>query len=180
MSFYLSLVGYQAVWLTAVIGAAYGTVGPGVVAMLAYALAQLGFARNYRIDLGLIAAGLMFGVLLDGTLIRCGLLTYAACSPRWVPAWILALWIAFALTFSQSLRYLQTRLWLASLLGLLGGPLAYLGASRGWRVVNFTDPTWHGVLALAMGWALAAPALAWLARHGNATSSPATAPRQSA
>jgi hypothetical protein len=85
------------------------------------------------------------------------------------PAWILALWVTFALTFSQSLRYLQSRLWLAALLGLLGGPLAYLGAARGWHVVTFAEPAWRGLLALALGWALATPALAWLARRGTTT-----------
>ncbi|MEO8780117.1 MAG: DUF2878 family protein, partial [Rhodanobacter sp.] len=93
------------------------------------------------------------------------------------PAWILALWMTFALTFTQSLRYLQTRLWLAALLGLIGGPLAYLGAARGWGVVDFADPAWRGPLVLAIGWALATPTLAWLARRGMASS--ATSPSAS-
>ena len=78
--------------------------------------------------------------------------------------------VTFALTFSQSLRYLQTRLWLAALLGLFGGPLAYLGAARGWQVVTFAEPTWRTLLALALGWALATPTLAWLARTGSRSS----------
>lgn len=171
MSFWLSLIGYQAVWFAAVIGAGHGMAWPGVAGMLAYALVQLAWARNCRIDLGLMAAGLAFGFLLDGTLIRSGLASYAAGwpDPALAPAWILALWMTFALTFSQSLRHLQTRLWLASLLGLIGGPLAYLGAARGWQAVSFVDPVWHALLALALGWALATPALAWLARRGAAT-----------
>ncbi|CAM5418427.1 hypothetical protein RLIN73S_00007 [Rhodanobacter lindaniclasticus] len=126
-------------------------------------------ARNIRVDLALIAAGLLFGCLLDGTLSRSGLARYAAGwpDPAWAPGWILALWVSFALTFSQVVRYLQTRLWLAALLGLVGGPLAYLGAARGWQVVTFAEPTWRAVLALALGWALATPALAWLARIGR-------------
>ena len=79
------------------------------------------------------------------------------------PAWILALWVTFALTFTQSLRWLQSHLRMAALLGLVGGPLAYLGAARGWQVVTFTAPAWHGLLLLASGWALATPMLAWLA-----------------
>ncbi|CAM5417171.1 DUF2878 domain-containing protein [Rhodanobacter lindaniclasticus] len=169
MSFWLSLIGYQAVWFAAVIGAGHGLVWPGVLGTLVYALVQLAGARNIRVDLALIAAGLLFGCLLDGTLSRSGLARYAAGwpDPAWAPGWILALWVSFALTFSQSLRYLQTRLWLAALLGLVGGPLAYLGAARGWQVVTFAEPTWRAVLALALGWALATPALAWLARIGN-------------
>lgn len=171
MSFWLSLLGYQAVWFAAVIGAGHGLVWPGVLGMLVYAGAQLLLARNVRVDLSLIAAGLLLGFLFDSALIRCGLASYAGGWPglAMAPAWILALWVTFALTFSQSLRYLQSRLWLAALLGLLGGPLAYLGAARGWHVVTFAEPTWRGFLALAIGWALATPALAWLARRGTTT-----------
>ena len=181
MSFWLSLIGYQAVWCAAVIGAGHGTAWPGVLGTLVYALAQLALARNVRVDLGLMAAGLVLGFLLDGGMIRCGLASYAGGwpDPELAPAWILALWISFALTFSQSLRHLQNHLWLAALLGLLGGPLAYLGAARGWQVVSFAEPAWRGPLVLAAGWALATPALAWLARRVSA-SSRTTAPSQPA
>ena len=172
MSFWLSLLGYEAVWFIAVIGAGHGMAWPGVLGMLVYALLQLLIARNWRTDLSLMAVALVFGFVLDGALIRSGLASYAA---GWsgvavAPAWILALWGTFALTFSQSLRYLQTRLGLAALLGLVGGPLAYLGAARGWHVVTFADPAWRGLLVLGIGWALATPVLAWLARRSNAGS----------
>jgi len=172
VNFWLSLVGYQLVWFAAVIGASHDLAWPGVLGMLAYAAAQLLAARNYRVDLSLMATALVFGLLLDGSLIRTGIASYAAAwsNHAMAPAWILALWMTFALTFTQSLRYLQTRLWLAALLGLVGGPLAYLGAARGWHVVVFADPAWRSLLVLAMGWALATPALAWLARRGMASS----------
>ena len=179
MSFWLSLIGDQAVWFVAVIGAGHGLAWPGVLGMLVYALVQLACARNVRVDLALLAAGLVMGFLLDGALSRSGLVDYAAGwpNPALAPGWILALWVSFALTFSQSLRYLQTRLWLAALLGLVGGPLAYLGAARGWQVVTFAEPTWRALLTLALGWALATPALAWLARLGRASTQPRPATR---
>ena len=64
------------------------------------------------------------------------------------------------------LGYLHRRPWLAALFGAIGGPLAYLGAARGWDVVQFAQPQWHSLLALAAGWAVAMPLLAWLARRG--------------
>ncbi len=176
MSFWLSLIGYQAVWFAAVIGASQGRAWPGVVGMLLYASIQLALARRFRVDLSLIATALVCGFLLDGALVRTGLASYAADWPQLAlaPMWILALWATFALTLSQSLRYLQTRLWLAALLGLIGGPLAYLGAARGWHVVSFAEPAWRGLLVLAIGWALATPALAWLAGRGTAASTAAS------
>jgi len=49
--------------------------------------------------------------------------------------------------------------------------------ARGWQVVTFAEPTWRALLALALGWALATPALAWLARLGSASTQPRPATR---
>ncbi|WP_426700378.1 DUF2878 domain-containing protein [Rhodanobacter sp. Col0626] len=170
MKFWASLIGYQLVWFAAVIGAGHGLAWPGVAGMLVYAGCQLLLARHWRVDLTLMATAFVFGFMLDGGLIRAGLASYAAAWPGLAiaPAWILALWMTFALTFSQSLTWLQTRLWLAALLGLLGGPIAYLGAARGWHVVSFAEPAWRGLLWLGVGWALATPALARVARRAHA------------
>ena len=174
MTFWPSLIGYQLVWFAAVIGASRGVASPGVAAMLAAVVCQLALARRWKADLSLLVAAVVCGWLLDGGLIHWQLVRYAAPWPSAAlpPAWILALWIAFALTFTQSLAWLQTRLWRAALLGLIGGPLAYLGASRGWRVVTFTDPAWHALLGLGLSWAAATPALAWLARRCSARKPP--------
>ncbi|MEO7206766.1 MAG: DUF2878 domain-containing protein [Steroidobacteraceae bacterium] len=176
MKFWLSLVGYQLVWFTAVIGASRGAAWPGIVGMLVYGACQLGAARRYKTDLSLMAMAIMMGLLLDSGLIHAGLAHYAAPWPSAVvaPAWILALWGAFSLTFTQSLAYLQTRLWLAALLGAAGGPLAYLGAARGWHVVTLANPSWRALLCLGIGWGLATPALAWLAGCRLTTTPPAS------
>ena len=167
MKFWASLVGYQLVWFAAVIGGGRGLAWPGIAGMLLYAACQLVGARHYKADLSLMATAIVLGLLVDGGLIRAGLASYAAAWPSaaLAPAWILALWATFATTFTQSLSWLQTRLWLAVLLGAVGGPLAYLSAARGWHVVSFADPAWRGLLWLGIGWALATPALAWLARR---------------
>ncbi|GGY16355.1 membrane protein [Rhodanobacter panaciterrae] len=175
MKFWASLIGYQLVWFAAVIGAGRGLAWPGIVGMLLYAACQLAAARHYQADLSLMATAIVLGLLVDGGLMRAGLASYATPWPSaaLAPAWILALWATFAMTFTQSLSWLQTRLWLAVLLGGIGGPLAYLSASRGWHVVSFADPAWRGLLWLGIGWALATPALAWLARRWSTEAAPA-------
>ena len=85
------------------------------------------------------------------------------------PAWMLALWANFATTLNLSLAGLQTRPWLAALLGLIGGPLAYWGgASLG--AMTFVAPL-PALTTLALGWALLTPLLlalaATLARRSN-------------
>lgn len=176
MKFWASLIGYQLVWFAAVIGAGRGLAWPGIVAALLYAAGQLAATCCYKTDLSLMAAAMAMGLLLDSGLIQVGLARFAAPGPitGMTPAWILGLWVAFSLTFTQSLAYLQTRLWLAALLGGLGGPLAYLGAQRGWHAIAFAHPSWRALLYLSVGWGLATPALAWLARRRLAAAPPAS------
>lgn len=173
MRFWISLIGYQLVWFSAVIGAGYGRNWPGLLMMLLYVTWQLSISRQRKADVSLIVTAIVSGCVLDGALLNTGLLHYAALWPLTVlpPAWILALWASFALTFTQSLKYLQTRLWLAMLLGALGGPLAYLGAARGWQVVQFAHPLWLDLLCLAIGWGAMTPLLAWLAWRWSYASS---------
>lgn len=167
MTFWISFIGYESVWFCAVIGAQHGHWWPGAIALLLYASWQWRISRQRTADLGLMLTAITLGCLLDGSLQHAGLIEYVAAWPAtWLPpAWILALWAAFALTFTQSLKYLQTRLWMAALLGAIGGPLAYLGAARGWQVVTFAQPGWPALLWLAAGWGVATPLLAWLAKH---------------
>lgn len=165
MKFWISLAGYELVWFAAVIGAGHGLTWPGVVALLPYVAWQLFDGGHAWADLRLMLASVALGCVLDGGLQHAGVLRYAASGPllALAPVWILALWASFALTFTQSLRYLQQRLWLAALLGAIGGPAAYLGAARGWHAVTFPQPAWPALLWLALGWGLATPLLAWLA-----------------
>jgi hypothetical protein len=167
MSFWLTLLGYQATWFAAVIGAGHGQWWPGVVAAGLFALWRLWVSPHRALEARLVLVALSIGLVLENLWVRSGLLGYAAARP-WAgsPAWILALWWAFALAIVPLLGYLHRRLLLAALFGAIGGPLAYLGAARGWGVVQFASPQWHSLLALAAGWALAMPLLAWLARRG--------------
>ena len=157
---------YQATWFAAVIGAGRGLWWPGVLAATLFALWRLAVSPARALELRLLLAALGIGLLLESLWVGSGLLDYAAWPWAGPPAWILALWCAFALVVVPLLGYLHRRLLLAALFGAIGGPLAYLGAARGWDVVQFASPQWHSLLALAAGWALAMPLLAWLARRG--------------
>jgi hypothetical protein len=154
-----NLLGYQLVWFLSVSAAGAGLSWPALAATALFALWQLATSATRRDDLRLIGIGLGFGVLLDGLMARLNLLHYAAASwalpPAGAPLWILALWVAFALTLNHSLRWLRGRMLCAALLGLLGGPLAYLAAARIAGALTFVAPAWHALTALALGWAAA-------------------------
>jgi hypothetical protein len=170
MALWLNAIGYQGVWFCAVIGAGSGRWWPGVAAAMGFVAWQWTVSRQRMADLRLLAVALGCGLVIDGAMAASGLAGYAAAWPSaaFAPAWILAVWAAFAMTLNQSMRWMQPRLWVAGLLGAVGGPLAYLGAGRGWDSVEFPVPQWQALLVLAVAWAVAMPLLAGLARHWSA------------
>jgi hypothetical protein len=99
-------------------------------------------------------------------------LHYASPQPALLaPAWILAMWVAFAMTLNHSLAFLKTSPMAALVLGAVGAPLAYLAAGRGFGAVEFTPPAWRGELAVGAGWAVALvllPSLAHVAHRMQA------------
>jgi hypothetical protein len=175
--FWANLFGYQAVWFAAVIGAGGGHWWPGVVAAALFAAAHLGLYPQNRAqrgaDLRLMAVAIVCGLLLDGALALSGLARYAAGTPALpsggAPLWILSMWAAFALTLRHSMAPLLQRSWVALALGAIGGPLAYLGAGRGWSAITFAEPQWQALIVLALGWGLAIPLLAALAARWSRT-----------
>ncbi len=158
-------IGYQAVWLCAVAGAGRGLAWPGVAAGALFVAAMLLRAARPGHEAMLATAAIGAGVLLDGGLAASGWLRYAAAWPAaaFAPAWILALWAAFATTLPVLLpAWLRAPL-PAALLGAIGGPLAYLGAARGFGAVEFVE-TAPALATLALGWAGALALLTMLAR----------------
>lgn len=162
-----NFAGYQLVWFCAVIAAGRGLAWPGVVAAAAFVLLQLALSEQRGADLRLLAVALPTGALIDGALAASGAAAYAAPWPStaFAPVWILGLWCAFAMTLTHTLRFLHGRIALAALFGAIGGPLAYLGASRGWSAVEFAPPRWHALAWLALAWGVAMPTLAQLAQR---------------
>ncbi len=185
MTFWGNVIGYQIVWFSAIIGAGRGLWWPGVIAAMIFILLHLAFARQSAaqrlIDVRLLAIAVLIGTLLDGTVAAYGFARYAAngltMMPGGAPLWIIAMWASFALTLRHSMTFLLGRPTVALLFGALGGPIAYLGAARGWQAISFAEPRWMALLTLAIGWGLAIPLLTALAHRWSA---PATASIQTA
>jgi Protein of unknown function (DUF2878) len=166
MTRWTNFVGYQLVWFAAVWGASRGWTWPAVLAVAVFAAWQLAVSAQRAADARLAGVAMLTGVVLDGVFSATGVLHYAAGAPALppggAPLWILALWVAFALTFNHSLRWLAGRPLLCLALGAAGGPLAYAAAAR-LGAVSFLAPVWLGVLCLAVGWAVACTVLGSLA-----------------
>lgn len=170
MRVWSNLIGYQLVWFCAVIGAGRGLAWAGVIAAVAFVGAEWLASPTRGALLRLCAAALACGLVVDGVLAVSGWATHAAAWPLagFAPLWILALWCAFSTTLLSSMATLQRHRLLACALGAVGGPLAYLGAARGFGALAFVEPRWQGLVWLAVGWGIALPLLATCARRWQA------------
>lgn len=166
MRFWGNLVGYQLTWLLLVWGAARDHLWLGMAAGVCFVAWQLLASHARGVELRLLLAALLCGVLVDGVAAASGWLRYAspapALPPHGAPWWILLLWLCFATTIDRSLAVLRRRPWLAALLGAVGAPMAYLAAARGWQAVQFGTPEALGLGWIALCWALALPLLGQL------------------
>ena len=127
-----NIVAYQAAWFACVLGAAYGMPWIGAAVCFAVVAAHLALTRERAVELKLIGAAIFIGLLVDTALLRSGHLWFV--SGTWptgvAPYWMLSLWAAFATTLNHSLRWVVRRPWMSTLLGAIGGPLAYLAGAK--------------------------------------------------
>lgn len=166
-----NFIGFQIAWWACVLGAAHGAPWVGVVACVAFVALQWLASPRRRADAWLVACAALAGPVLDGSLAQLGWIDYrGSMGALPAPAWIIALWAAFAMTINHSLAWLRPAM--AIVLGVVGGPMAYLGAER-LGAVELNVPM-QATIALAVGWAIATYTLTLVARHvrGGAVSKP--------
>lgn len=149
---------YQLGWAACVFGAANGFAPEGAVVAAAIVAWHISRASRPGAEALLAAAAAVLGLVFESLLVAAG----------WVRVedgiyWLVSLWALFATTLNVSLRALQTRPWIAALVGAIGGPLAYYAGAR-IGALHFLQPA-AMLAALALGWAIAAPLLLTLARR---------------
>ncbi|WAT13927.1 DUF2878 domain-containing protein [Xanthomonas fragariae] len=160
-------LGLQVLWLVAVSAAAHARIWPTLLVLALFALYQLWPSRRAPGDVQLMIAALSLGLLLDTTLAAGNWVRYAAPWPGTLlaPAWILALWLGFALTLNHSLATVMQRPWLAVVLGAIFGPFSYWLAQRSWHAVQLLPPHPHAAIAIGIGWGAACGMLSLYARR---------------
>lgn len=160
MAFWGNLLGYQATWFAVAWSAGRGQAWIGILACACFVAWQLAASSRRGADIRVLFAALACGALVDGAIASLGLLTYASPAPGLpAPAWIVALWGAFALTLNHSMAWFAHRPSTTALFAAIGGPMAYLGAARGFGALVFPDPAWPALIALSVAWAIALPML---------------------
>ena len=151
---------FQTGWFVCVLGAAAGHPWLATAAGLLLVLVHLALVRNAARESLLLLASLLLGLLVDGVHIRTGVLVFPIGSfhPSLPPAWILALWLQFAMTLHYSLGWLSDRYFLGALLGSVSGALAYLAGVR-FGAATFGAELVPSLVQIGLSWGVIMPIL---------------------
>ncbi len=164
MNAMVNVVLFQLGWFASVWGAAKQLPWLGVSVVAIVVSLHLAF-RGKPNEVSLIAASAVMGVAFDTVFLHTGIVVYqASTAPEWLaPWWIVAMWANFAITLRHSVAWLSGRWVATAVLGALGGPLAYWGASNLGAVRLPSPPLAAAVLAAS--WGAAVSALFWMSRR---------------
>ncbi|WDY55984.1 DUF2878 family protein [Pseudomonas sp. PSKL.D1] len=120
---------------------------------------HLWLCRQRAAEIRTLLSVALAGCLLDSMLGLAGVFRF----DQWpLPLWLALLWLVLASGLRHSLAWAGQRLWLGALLGLLGGPPAYL-AGAALAGVELPLGRLNTALVLAPVWAMAFPLLLRLA-----------------
>ncbi len=165
MPIIVNFAAFQVGWFSSVIGAAQQLPWIGPTAVLFVVLLHLSRAKKPVAELSLIATCGIIGAFYDSLLVAMGWVTYPSgmFSDLMAPYWIITMWMLFATTLNVSMKWLKGRPLLASVLGLVAGPLTYVAGHK-LEGIEFVNQT-AALAALGIGWALLMPMLMSLAEQ---------------
>lgn len=123
---------FQIVWFACVLGGAKGLLWPAIVSFAVLAIWQLPAKRRHSSDLKLLVAAIVLGLIFDSLWVQLGFLNYVEQRPlsMLAPAWIIILWMGFALTINHSLTWMNSHPLLPLFLGAVCGPTSYLAGMK--------------------------------------------------
>lgn len=164
----LNLLAFQIGWWAVVLSAAAGMPMLGMAVVAALLIRHLRRVRRGPGEARLIMLTALIGLLLESLLQASGWVGYAGdrAAPWLAPLWLAALWANFAMTLNVSLAALRDHPALATVLGAVGGPIAYWGGAE-LGAMRFVEPV-ASLATLALAWALLTPLLLALARRSTA------------
>lgn len=116
---------FNVAWLVCVLG---GSLAAIPAALIVISIHLFFFSKN-KTELALIIVVLLLGIVVDSLLMRSGLLQSPDGSV-WPPLWLVCLWALFATTLNHSLKWFQTHIGVAIILGGVAGTLTYLAGTR--------------------------------------------------
>jgi len=165
MAALINFIAFQIGWFSAVLGAANQMPWLGPLVLLAVLAIHIRLVRRPDLEIGLVVACGILGLVFDSLLVMAGWVSYPSgvFSSVVAPYWIITMWMLFGTTLNLSMRWLHGRLALAAVLGAISGPASYWG---GFKLggIDFVEPV-AALAALSLGWAAVMPLLVTLARR---------------
>ncbi|MDJ0910705.1 MAG: DUF2878 domain-containing protein [Woeseiaceae bacterium] len=178
MGMLVNIAAFQVGWFSSVIGGAQQMPWLGPLAALIVLSIHLYIARQPSREIVLIVCAAALGAAFDSALLAAGWVQYSSglFSDYVAPYWIITMWMLFATTLNVSLRWMRTRPLVASVFGLIGGPLSYIAGQKLGGVVLVNEVA--ALAALGIGWAIFMPLLLWLSKNFDGIEpQPATVPK---
>lgn len=150
---------FDVAWFFSVIGGARQLPWLGPLAVLLALIVHFRAARQPFEEALLILCCAIVGAAFDSILVTAGWVSYSSglFSAYLPPYWIITMWMLFATTLNVSMRWLRGKPAFAALLGLVGGPAAYLAGQK-LGGIDLTNQA-AALSALSIGWAVMMPAL---------------------
>jgi len=156
---------YYVVWIGTVQLAARGLPAEGAALHLTFGVSLILLSEaGRRPQLWFRASlGSLVGYAFDSSLALIGLISFpeqsALLGPS--PVWMTSLWFTFAVLLNGSLQWLLASPMLAVSLGLIGGPMSYLGGAQSGAMLTH-GPTWRTALVIGLSWGGLMGLSAWL------------------
>ena len=161
----INIVMFQLGWLSCVWGASIGKPWLGPVCVLVIVLIHLYLVRDRLSEIKMMTQVALIGVIWESFMVTTDCLIYL--NGQFLnylpPYWIIAMWFLFATTLNVSLRWLHRRILLASIMGIIFGPITYYGGAK-LGGVTFTD-TAFSMMVIAVSWGVLLPMITIIARR---------------
>ena len=157
-----NFVVFQAAWFAAVLGAAHQVPLWGTACVIAAIAWHLGISARPAQEAKLVALACAIGVVVESAVALQGNVVYPSGQPvAWLaPYWRVALWGELAIALNVTMRWMKRRLWLAALVGAIGGPAAFAAGVR-LGGAAFVDET-AALVTLVGLYAVLMPTMVWL------------------
>ena len=165
MRLFTNFLFFQIGWFSSVLGGANEMPWLGPLAVLAIVTIHLRLAHRPASEAALLISCAMVGAVFDSMLVALGWVSYSSgmFSSSMAPYWIITMWMLFATTLNVSLRWLREMPIVAALLGLVAGPLTYLGGAKLGGILLVDQVA--ALATLGIGWAVMMPGLLFLAER---------------
>lgn len=167
MKLIFNIAAFQVGWFSCVLGAAHQLPWVGLVMVALIVVAHLWLSSSPAREILLILACGLLGLVVDSGFVMARLVTYPSgvFAQGLAPYWLVGMWMLLATTLNVSLRWLHGRYFVAAALGLISGPLSYIGGERLGGIIFLQREL--AVVGLAIAWAMLLPALIGMARWSD-------------